>query len=170
MPSLRFDATIEIHPPNPYVFVSAARAKALKDNWRRPMPVLVKINGRPDPPWRINIVPSGEGNFFLYLHGSLRKASRTKVGDQVEVEMEFDTEYRNGPLHPMPSWFRERLNRSAKARQAWQSLPPSRQKEILRYFAQLKTEDARARNLKRALYVLSGNEGRFMARSWKDGK
>jgi len=45
----------------------------------------------------------------------------------------------------------------------------SRKKEILRYFARLKSQEARARNLEKALYVLSGRKGRFMARAWDGG-
>jgi hypothetical protein len=48
-------------------------------------------------------------------------------------------------------------------------LVPSRQKEILRYFSSLKSDAARARNVDRAMRVLSGQRERFMARSWKDG-
>jgi hypothetical protein len=51
----------------------------------------------------------------------------------------------------------------------WQRLIPSRKKGILRYFAALKSPAARARNITRALFVLSGQEGRFMARDWRNG-
>jgi hypothetical protein len=51
----------------------------------------------------------------------------------------------------------------------WDALIPSRQKEILRYFSWLKSDDAKQRNLEKAMHVLSGNEGRFMARPWKGG-
>ncbi len=45
------------------------------------------------------MMPIGDGSFYLYLHGSVRKASNTKVGDKVSVEIEFDSEYQNGPMH-----------------------------------------------------------------------
>jgi len=51
----------------------------------------------------------------------------------------------------------------------WEALIPSRKKEILRYFVRLKSLEARARNLERALHVLSGRKGRFMARAWDRG-
>ena len=51
----------------------------------------------------------------------------------------------------------------------WEALIPSRRKEILRYFARLKSTEARERNLERALHVLSGRQGRFMARVWNQG-
>jgi Bacteriocin-protection, YdeI or OmpD-Associated/Domain of unknown function (DUF1905) len=162
-----FRAPIKIFNGNPFVYVSAARARAIKPNWRRPLPVFVRVNGKPaEKPWRINMMPIGNGDFYLYLHGDVRRASSTAVGDVVRVEVEFDARYRNGPMHPMPAWFRIPLSRNAKAAKAWDALIPSRKKEILRYFSWLKSPEARARNVARALDVLSGKGGRFMARSW----
>ena len=152
---------------NPFVHVSAARAQAIKPEWRKPLPVLVRINGEPRKrPWRINMMPIGDGTFYLYLHGDVRRASKTKVGDKVRVEILFDAAYRNGPMHPMPAWFRLPLSKNAQAKLAWDALIPSRKKEILRYFSWLKSPEARARNVARALHVLSGKTGRFMGRSW----
>jgi ribonuclease HI len=116
------------------------------------------------------MMPIGDGSFYLYLHGDVRKASKTKVGDMVAVDVWFDSSYENGPMHPMPNWFKTALNKNVQAKQAWDALIPSRQKEILRYFSWLKSDEAKKRNLDKALLVLSGHEGRFMARSWKDGR
>ena len=101
-PRVRFRAGIKIRGINPYVHVSAEVAGALKPGWRRPMPVRVQIDGEPNPAWPINMMPGGDGSFYLYLHAQLRDASRTKVGDQVTVEISFDDQYRGGPAHPMP--------------------------------------------------------------------
>ncbi|MDB5170725.1 MAG: hypothetical protein JWO35_419, partial [Candidatus Saccharibacteria bacterium] len=155
---------------NPYVLMSPARAQALQKGWRKPMPVTVQINRKPDKPWRINMMPIGDGSFYLYLHGNVRKASKTRVGDTVTVDVAFDEQYYNGPMHPMPDWFQKGLNENVKANKAWKNLIPSRQKEILRYFSGLKSPQAKERNLQKALHVLSGHDDRFMARTWKDGK
>jgi hypothetical protein len=48
-------------------------------------------------------------------------------------------------------------------------LTPSLQKEALRRFASVKSDEARTRNIEAALAVLGGDPGRFMARDWKDG-
>ena len=133
MAALHFKAVIKIIGINPYVLVSKARAGNLMPGWRKPLPVLVQINGMPETPWRINMMPVGNGSFYLYLHGDVRKASNTKVGDKVEVICRFDAEYKNGPMHEMPSWFRIPLYKNKKAKQNWESLTPSRQKEVLRY-------------------------------------
>jgi hypothetical protein len=69
-------------------------------------------------------------------------------------------------MHPMPAWFRIPLSKNRKAWNAWTALIPSRQKEILRYLSWLKSKDARQRNVKRALSVLTGKKERYMARSW----
>lgn len=166
---LRLTRRVLIRDGNPYVPVTEAEAAGLRRGWRRAMPVLLTLNGKPDPPWRINLMPAGDGSFYLYLHGSVRKASGTKVGDTVRVEVAFDKDYHNGPLHDMPAWFGSALAKDKVARANWDRLPPSRQKEILRYFSWLKSEEAKARNVEKALHVLSGKPGRFMARAWKGG-
>jgi hypothetical protein len=168
---MRFLAQIEIVDGNPYVRVSKARAERLKQGWRRPLPVLVRIDGEPETePWRINMMPLGDGRFRLYLHGIVRKASGTKVGDRVRVDVHFDSAYRGGPAHPMPAWFRVPLAKNRRAKQAWDALVPSRKKEFLRYLSWLKSKAARERNVARALHVLSGKKGRYMARSWSGGR
>jgi uncharacterized protein DUF1905/bacteriocin resistance YdeI/OmpD-like protein len=165
-----FTAAIRIRGVNPYIAISASRAKALKSGWRRPLPVLVRIGGIPRNPWRTNLMPTGDGGFYLYLHGQMRRASSCGVGNRVEVELRVDRHYSGGPMHPMPAWFRDPLNISPAALRSWGNLVPSRQKEILRYFATLKSEAARTRNVDRAMRVLSGQSGRFMARDWKNGR
>lgn len=166
----RLTAVIKIRAGNPYIPVSPVRAKAIKPGWRKPLPVRVRINGKPAEPWRINMMPAGDGSFYLYLHGDVRKASGTKVGDRVRVEVGFDEKYKDGPTHPMPTWLKITLRKTPKAAKNWEALIPSRKKEVLRYFARLKSPEARARNLKKALHVLSGKKGRFMGRAWHQGR
>src|SRR6266852_1482402 len=152
MAVLCFTSVIKIRDSiNPYVLVTPALAKAIKPGWRKPLPVLVRINGKPAVPWRINMMPVGNGSFYLYLHGDVRRASGTKVGDRVRVEVGFDARYRNGPQHRVPSWFKATLRRNSRAMKNWEALIPSRRKEILRYFARLKSQEARERNLEKAL-------------------
>jgi hypothetical protein len=167
---LRFRGLIRLRGINPYIHVSAEIASRLKKGWRKPLPVLVRINGQPKKPWPINMMPAGDCSFYLYLQNTVRKASRTKVGDRVTVELSFDNAYRSGPEHPLPQWFQTALSKNPRAKRAWNALIPSRKKEILRYFAALKSPEAKARNLKRAMEALCGSEARFMARSWSGGK
>jgi hypothetical protein len=162
---LRFKATIKFRGINPYVRVSAAQAKRIKPGWKKPLPVRVRINSKPDEPWRTNMMPAGDGTFYLYLHGTMRKSSDTKVGDRIDVEVEFDAEYKGGPARP-PDWFTRPLRADAAALESWRALAPSRQKEIVRYLTNLKSPEARTRNVEKAVRMLGGEKGRFMARDW----
>jgi hypothetical protein len=164
-----FKGTIKIRGINPFIEICAARAAAVKPGWRKPLPVLVRVNGQPEQPHRINMMPAGDGSFYLYLNGIVRSQAGVSVGDRVSVEIAFDASYRNGPQHPIPGWFKTALYDTPEARRNWAKLTPSRQKEILRCFAQLKLPEARARNLARALSMLSGDTGRFMARTPEKG-
>lgn len=163
---MKFTAKIKLRGINPYVLVSAARARRIQADWKRPMPILVQVNGKPDPAWPVNMMPAGDGSFYLYLDGGVRGASDTDVGDMVEVSVVFDDAYRSGPQHEMLPEFASRLDGHPAARARWDSLSPSLKKEVLRYLATLKSDAARQRNVERAIAVLSGGKERFMARDW----
>jgi hypothetical protein len=164
-----FRATICIRGVNPYILVGASRARAIRPDWRRPMPVLMRINGKPEKPFRTNMMPVGDGSFYLYLHGEIRRVSGTAVGDRVGADVEFDMKYRGGPQNSLPAWFRRELVGDPQAMNNWKALIPSRKKEVLRYFARLKTPEARARNATRMLAALSGSPAWTLGRAWKDG-
>jgi hypothetical protein len=168
--ALHMTGRIEIVGINPYVEVDAATANALQSDWRKPMPVLVKINGGPSAPWRTNMMPTGQGSFRLYIHGEMRNVSRAVLGDVVTLELSFDEEYKNGPLHTVPEWFQSELHRDEVVGSNWMNLTPSRQKEVLRYLSRLQSDDARRRNLKEILRALRGEAVHYMGRDWTDGK
>jgi hypothetical protein len=161
-----FTAEIKLDGINPYVMVSAARARRIQRDWKRPMPVLLQVNGKPDPPWRVNMMPVGEGRFHLHLAGAVRKACGVQVGDRVTISARFDETYRSGPQHEVPHELAAGLGGDAAARSRWESLAPSLQKEILCYLSRLKSEQARRRNIDLALRALSGQRVRFLARDW----
>ncbi len=74
---LRFRAPIALNGINPYVLVRARRSRALKAGWRKPVPVKIRVNGEPAAEARrINLMPAGDGSFFLYLHEQVRKGIR----------------------------------------------------------------------------------------------
>lgn len=149
---------------NRYVMVDEGVASRLRMNWRGPMPVYFCVNGS-DKARRVNLMPVGDGRFRLYLNGNIRKESKLHVGDVVDIEVRFDSEHRGGPLNPMPAWFRKELSSNLPAKRGWDQLAPSRQREILRYFAQLKSPEAKQRNVQRAMHVLAGGKG-----SWNESE
>jgi hypothetical protein len=125
---MKFTARIELRGLNPYVMVSEARAQKIRPDCKRPIPVTVQVNGQPEPPARVNMMPAGDGGFLLYLDGSIRKASGTKVGDTVDVTVAFDDRYRGGPAHAIPAEFAVRLDANPVAKARWDQLAPSLQK------------------------------------------
>jgi hypothetical protein len=112
------------------------------------------------------MMPAGDGGFYLYLDGGVRKASGTDLGDTVDVSIVFDPAYKSGPQHEMSAEFALRLAGDPSAKARWEGLAPSLKKEILRYLANLKSDAARQRNIDRALRVLGGAKERFLARDW----
>jgi hypothetical protein len=162
-----FEAVVKIRGINPYIIVTKSHAALLKPGWRKPLPILVRIDGQPRLAHRVNLMPVGDGSFYLYLNEVIRTAAGAAVGDSVRAEVNVDESYRNGPQHPMPKWFRDALKKKPRARANWDALTPSRKKEVLRYLVRLKSDAARDRNLARMMHALSGAATRFMARDWK---
>src|SRR5437588_12487592 len=85
MKTLRFRGTIQIRGINPYIAVSAAQSDTLNSGWRKPLPVLLWINGKPPDACRTNMMPAGDGTFYLYLNGRVRSEAGVNVGDVVDV-------------------------------------------------------------------------------------
>jgi len=162
--SVIITSRIKILGINPYLLVSSKQAAQLRDGWRKPMPVLVTLNGQPQKPARVNLMPVGNGSFYLYLNGPLREASGTGVGDRVIARVSFDASYRGGPTHRMPPALARGLRAQPKRAAAWKALTPSRQKEILRYLAGLRSEVARERNIEKVLTMLSEPRGLYLGR------
>jgi Bacteriocin-protection, YdeI or OmpD-Associated/Domain of unknown function (DUF1905) len=155
---------------NPYVVVSAERVTMLRPGWRKPLPVLVRINEGPTTPWRTNLTPTGDGSFRLYLHGAMRTTAKVEVGDEVRVRLEVDNAYYSNPAHAVPQWFQAALDADSVSSENWMKLSPSQRKEVVRYLGTLKSPEARDRNLRRALSALRGEPGRFLGRDWVDGR
>ena len=82
----------------------------------------------------------------------MRNDSRVDVGDKVKIEIEFDPKPRTVPMNPE---FDRVLAKNKKAKTAFEKLPPSHQKEILRYLNSLKNEEAIERNVRKVILRLS---------------
>ncbi len=116
-----------------------------------------------------------EGDWRLYINGIMAKAAGLKfgksiseiVGEKVKIEIEFDE---SPPKYEMVDFLQVALDANPVAKSNWEKLTPGGQKEVLRYFSWLKSDEAKKRNLEKLFQALSGKEARFMARDWKNGK
>jgi hypothetical protein len=115
-----------------------------------PIPVRGRLSGAE----YIQTLVKYSGAWRLYINGEMLRASGLSVGETADIEIEFDPRAREVP---MPKAFADALKREAKAQAGYESLTPSRQKEILLYLSSLKTAAALARNVDRAISQLRGD-------------
>jgi len=101
--------------------------------------------------FRSTLVPVRGAPYRLYLNMEIRKGTGTRVGETVEIILEPDPDPR---VEPVPDLLREALDLDAGPNAAWDALPPSRRREILRYLNSLKSRDALARNVAKVIGVL----------------
>lgn len=83
------------------------------------------------------------------------KASGLSVGDAAEFEIAFDPDPREVPI---PKTFIDALKKDKAALVAFETLTPSRKKEILRYLGSLKSEESLAKNVERVLRHFRGEK------------
>jgi len=154
-----FSAKIYKIGVNPYVVLPAAVLKEVfkqANKSKGPIPVHGELNGYSF----VQTLVKFSGKWRLYLNTPMRKAAGIDVGDMANVKIEFDPRLREIVMN---SKLRIALDKNKKAKQTFEQLPPSRQKEILRYIGNLKSEEAIDKNVKRAISFLTGKE-RFVGR------
>ncbi|HYH14728.1 MAG TPA: YdeI/OmpD-associated family protein [Flavisolibacter sp.] len=88
------------------------------------------------------------------------KHSPKKIGETVKIAIAFDPTDRTIEAHPK---LVKALEESPAAKKVFDSLPASRQKEIVRYISFLKTEGSIDKNVSRAINFLLGKD-RFIGR------
>jgi hypothetical protein len=117
---------------------------------KRP-PVRVTINGYT---YR-NTIAVMAGVFMVGVSAENRAQANVAGGDEVDVDVELDTQPRELTL---PDDFSAALDRESEARRFFESLSYSRQQALVLPISQAKTPDTRQRRLDKALESL--REGR----------
>jgi hypothetical protein len=107
------------------------------------------LNGHPI---RATLMPKGGGYHRLYLNGDMRKRAGVDVGDEVEITLEIDLRPRD---QPMPEALARALEHNNAARDAFERLAPSRQKEILTYLNWLKRPETLKKHIDRLMADLT---------------
>ena len=155
----QFSAILEIIVGNPYVLLPEAilnRIFQQANKNKGGIPIRGTINGKPFQQTLVKF----SGEWRLYVNMKMLKDSPRRIGEVVEVEVEFDPSDRTIIPHPK---FLKGLAENAEANRVFNGLSASRQKEIIRYIANLKTEASVDRNVTRAIDFLLG-KGRFVGR------
>ena len=147
-----FSAKIAKIGINPYVSVPQDVLDSIFEQAgkaRGPIPVRGTVNGNPF----IQTLVRYQGAWRLYINGMMREAAGIDVGDQADIQLEFDPTPRVEPIHPKLA---SALAKNRTAQTAFEQLIPSRQKEILRYLSSMKTEESLERNIEKILRHLMG--------------
>ena len=156
---LSFKAKIFIIGVNPYVLLHAKILNEIFMQAKKDKGAIA-VRGTLDGHRFIQNLVKYSGKWRLYLNTPMRKAAGKDVGDMVEVHIEFDPDERIIPMHPK---LLKALEKNKEAFIVFESLPPSRQKEIIRYIGHLKREESIDKNVVRAIGFLKGGK-RFIGR------
>lgn len=154
-----FKAKIEIIGVNPFVFVPddiLQQIFILAGKTKGHIPVCGTVN---EKPYRQTLVKY-YGAWRFYINTSMLKNSPKRIGEMIDLKIIYDTESRE--ISP-PESFINALNDDPDAKSVFESLSNSRQNEIVRYLANLKSEETLLKNIKRAINFLNGKE-RFIGR------
>lgn len=154
-----FKAILEIIVGNPFVYLPVHVLETLFQQAKKNkghIPVRGTINGKK---YQQTLVKYS-GEWRLYINMKMLDNSPKRIGEVIEVEVEFDPSDRT--IKPHPKWVKA-LSENETANQVFVSLSPSRQKEIVRYISNLKTERSVDRNIDRVINFLLG-KGRFVGR------
>lgn len=154
-----FQAKLKIIDGNPYVDVPDEILSALfveAEKSTSPIPIHGTLNGKP---YRQTLVKF-RGAWRLYVNMMMLADSPRRIGETVTVAVTYDPRDRTITPHPK---LVQALAENAEAQRVFDTLSPSFQHEIVRYIAQLKTEQSVDRNVMRAIRFLLGQE-RFIGR------
>lgn len=154
-----FSAEIQIIGVNPYVEVPEAILASLfqqAGKSKGQIPIRGYINQQPFTQTLVRY----SGAWRLYINTTMLPKSPQRIGERVTLEVMYDPSDRS--IQPHPAWIAA-LAQNPAAKAVFDSLPPSRQKEIVRYIASLKTEASVEKNIARSIGFLLG-EGRFVGR------
>lgn len=155
----RFTSSLDIVGVNPFVHLPEEILSALIGSHGKakgPIPVRGTVNGKAYTQTLVRY----QGLWRLYINMKMLSNSPKRIGESIEVTIEYDAAERT---INMPAKLRSALEKSPKATKTFEKLPPSRQKEIVRYIANLKSEDAIDRNVEKAIGFLMG-KNRFVGR------
>lgn len=110
--------------------------------------VMATIEGMP---YRGSLVRMGGEHHILGILKEIREKTGKKIGDEIEVTLEEDTEPRRIEL---PQDLRAALERNPEAEAFFQRLSYTHQKEYIRWIEEARREQTRRRRIERAIEML----------------
>ncbi|AZA76839.1 DUF1905 domain-containing protein [Chryseobacterium sp. G0186] len=152
-----FIATLEIIGINPFVFIPENILEGIFEvsgKNKSPIPVKGTINGKE---FQQNLMKY-LGEWRLYVNLIMLKNSPKRIGETIEVTLEYDDSDRSIPIHPQ---LELAIKGSVLATTNFEKLIPSRRHELIRYINNLKTEASIHRNIEKIIRHLHGETDFF---------
>jgi Bacteriocin-protection, YdeI or OmpD-Associated/Domain of unknown function (DUF1905) len=159
MEVFEFTGILDIVGVNPFLFVPEEILECIflqAGKNKGTIPVCGTVSGKTYTQTLVRF----RGHWRLYINTSMLRNSPGRIGEEIRITICYDPRDRTLSMHPA---LKEALALNANAREVFEGLSPSRQKEIVRYIGSLKSEESVARNVGRAIGFLTGN-GRFVGR------
>ncbi len=157
MKNKNFTAPLEIIGINPFVFIpEEILDKIFNDSGRNKSPIPVKgtVNGKEFTQNLMKYL----GEWRLYVNLTMLKNSPKRIGEVIEVVLEYDDSDRRISIHPE---LEKAIKESSLATENFENLIPSRRHELVRYINNLKTEASVQRNIEKIIRHLHGETDFF---------
>lgn len=152
-----FTAQLNIIGINPFVFIPEEILNEIFETSGRnksPIPVKGTVNGKE---FKQNLMKY-LGEWRLYINLTMLKDSPRRIGEIIEVVVEFDDADRTISIHPQLD---KAIRGNSVTLQNFENLIPSRKLELIRYINNLKTEASIQRNIEKIIKHLQGEVNFF---------
>lgn len=153
----QFTAKLEIVGINSFVFIPQEILNELFETSgknKSPIPVKGTVNGKE---FKQNLMKY-LGEWRLYINLTMLKDSPKRIGEILEILIEFDDSDRTISIHPNLD---KAIKENPVALQNFENLIPSRKSELIRYINNLKTEASIQRNIDKIILYLTGKTDFF---------
>ncbi|OCK49964.1 hypothetical protein BA768_06885 [Chryseobacterium sp. CBo1] len=157
-----FTAQLKIIGINPFVFIpDEILNEIFKTSGKNKSPIPVKgvVNGKE---FKQNLMRYS-GEWRLYINLTMLKNSPKRIGEILEISVEFDDSDRTILMHPD---LEKAIKKNPIATKNFESLIPSMRLEVVRYINNLKTAESIERNIGKIIRYLIG-EGDFFGKKIK---
>jgi len=152
MDNKKFSAKLDLIGINPFVFVPEnilAKIFEVSGKNKSPISVKGKVNGVDF----IQTLVKYSGEWRLYINLKMLENSPKRIGEIIEVEIEFDESERLDLIHPK---LEKAIYDNPITSKNFENLNPSHKKELIRYINNLKTEKSIDNNITKIIRHLNG--------------
>lgn len=152
MKNNKFTARLEIIGINPFIFIPGEVLQEIFEasgKHKSPIPVKGTVNGLK---YQQNLMKY-VGEWRLYVNLTMLKDSPKRIGELLEISIEYDNSDRSIPIHPKLD---QAIRENPVTLYNFENLIPSRRLELVRYINNLKTEESIQRNIDKIIRHLKG--------------